>query len=183
MVLAVMIFLTVWRVIAVNHAQSQVSSLNQQLNVINNVEIPKYDKAVALKASVLAQQAALKPLVAERGGLADRAESDFYLPAHLVDTFFARPDRISDHHQHDDHTSSDRYIPSLATATAEVATSSVSGVTAWGTSMSQSPAFTNVIASGNLAQSQSGTVQFNGTWSINSTAVSGRSSLFSRPVP
>ena len=182
-VLAVMIFLTVWRVIAVNHAQSQVSSLNQQLNVINNVEIPKYDKAVALKASVLAQQAALKPLVAN--------EADWLTVLNQISTYQPTSSTLSSLALTESPTTTSTTTtpaatatsPSLATATAEVTTSSVSGVTAWGTSMSQSPAFTNVIASGNLAQSQSGTVQFNGTWSINSTAVSGRSSLFSRPVP
>jgi len=40
------------------------SDSTSQQNFINNVEIPKYDKQVALKTKVVAQQAALRPLVA-----------------------------------------------------------------------------------------------------------------------
>ena len=63
-VVIALIALSLWRILAVNHAESQVTNLSQQLSTIKNVEIPKYDKSVALRASVISQQAALKPLVA-----------------------------------------------------------------------------------------------------------------------
>jgi len=183
-VLVILIGLTVWRVLAVNHAQSQVASLNQQLNTINNVEIPKYDKAVALKASVTAQQAALKPLVAN--------EVDWLVVLDQVATYQPTTSTLSSLTLTGTPTTAaaapgTAASPSagvnLATATASITTLSVPDVTAWGTSMNQSPAFANVVATGNLAPSTSGTVSFNGSWNIDEQAVSTRSALFSKPVP
>ncbi len=200
--LVVLIGLTLWRVLAVNSAQNQVNSLQQQLTTINTVEIPKYDKAVALKASVTATQAALRPLVAnEVDWLVVLNQVSTYQPTTATLstlTLTATPPATTSTGSAAATTPvtgaaapSATTAPSarpgptvvLGTAVATVYTQSVPDVTAWGTSMGQSPAFTDVIASGNLAQSTSGTVTFSGSWDLNGNSVSNRSAEFSKSVP
>jgi len=184
--LVIIVALTVWRVLAVNHAQNQVSSLTQQLSTINNVEIPKYDKAVALKAAVTAQQAALKPLVAnEVDWLTVLNQIATYQPttATLSTLTLSGATSTSGTTSSTTPGAAPAAAAPLGTASANVTTPSVPDVTAWGTSMGQSPAFTDVVASGNLAPSTAGTVSFTGSWNIGAAAVSNRSALFSKPVP
>jgi hypothetical protein len=186
--LAVIIALTVWRVLAVNSAQNHVSSLTQQLNTINNVEIPKYDKAVALKAAVTAQQAALKPLVAnEVDWLTVLNQIATYQPTTATLTTLtltgATPTATTGTAASTTTSAAPAASGTLGTASSSVTTPSVPDVTSWGTSLGQSPAFTDVVASGNLAPSNLGTVSFTGSWNIGAAAVSNRSALFSKPVP
>jgi len=188
-VLLAIVGLSVWRVLAVDHAQSQVTSLKQQLNTINTVEIPKYDKAVALKASVVAQQAALKPLVAnEVDWLTVLNQASTYQPttATLTSLTLTMASPTSTTTPATGSTPPAATPPAsaiLATASASITTPSVPDVTLWGTTMGQSPAFVNVIATGNLAASPAGIVTFTGSWGINGNAVSTPPPLFSEPVP
>ncbi len=191
-VLIALIALSLWRILAVNHAESQVTNLSQQLSTIKNVEIPKYDKSVALRASVISQQAALKPLVANEvdwlvvlNQVATYQPTTATLSSLVLTESAAGPTSSSASTATSSGTTAS---PALATAAANVTAPSVPDVTAWGTSMGLSPVFSNVAATGNLAQSAAGgstaaIVTFSGSWDINDKAISNRSAEFSKPVP
>jgi type IV pilus assembly protein PilM len=182
--------LTVWRVLAVHDKENQVATLTSQQNFINNVEIPKYDKQVALKTKVVAQQAALRPLVATETNwlivlnqLAQYQTTPAVL-ASLTLTESAAAPAAGAAPAAAAPAAGASPLPSaiIATANGSVTVSTLPQVTQWGLTMSQSPAFVNVSLGGSTL-SPGNTLSFSGTWEINGNAHSQRLSLFTKPVP
>jgi len=179
--LALIVVLSVWRYLSVHSAENQVANLTAQSHYINDVEIPKYDKAVALKAQVTTQQQSLLPLVSsEPDWLTVLNQVGQYqtTPVTLTDlqlTALAGPGATSP-------SAGSTPSNSIANASGTLNTSTTADVTAWGLSMSLSPAFISPVATGNLSPAN-GVVTFTGTWSVNQNVLSNRSKLFTKVVP
>jgi type IV pilus assembly protein PilM len=180
-----MLALTLLQVFRVHNAQNSVNSLRAQNAYIQNVEIPKYDKVVVLKAEVIAQRAEIKPLISgEVDWLVVLNQMGQYT---LPTTAFPSPSVWS----------TIQLGPPLAVASSPGTTTqpvigSISGtVTAQGlpgvsdftTSIGQSPAFVNVTPSGTYTVSLGGTVQFSMQIGVNSLAGTQRLKLVEQKLP
>jgi hypothetical protein len=169
----VLALLSVWRVLQVNHEQSAVNQLNANINTLTNVDIPKYNQAVALKNQVLAQQAALRPLVtSEVDWLTVLNEVSLYLPSTAV---FAGIQMQA--------TPGTASTPIVATASTSVTVASLSDVTSWGQTFSQCPILVSVNPSGTFAPAANGSVTFGASMSINSRALNQAPGPLSEVIP
>ncbi len=178
-VLLLVVVGSVWRVLSVHHAESQVSTLNKQLAYINNVQIPKYDKVVSLQTQVRSLQAQDKPLVAkEVDWLVVFNQLSQYLPSDAVFTTVSL--KASSTTTHSTSSASNKRS-TIASGTATVVVSSYTGFSQFGNSMSQSPAITLGAPSGSLTNGK--TISFTIDLGIGSGAGSQRTSLFEQPVP
>ena len=188
-VVVLLALLTVWRVLAVHSKENAVASLTAQKNYINNVEIPKYDKEVALRAQVQAQQAALVPLVA--------GETNFLIVLNQIGDYQTDPATLSNLTLTEvgataagtpsaTTPAAASALPTsatiIATASGNLTVAALPQVTQWGLSMSQSPAFEGVSLGGSTL-TPGNNLSFMGSWSINGNAHSERINLFDQPLP
>lgn len=183
----ILIALTVWRVLAIHSAENAISALNTQNNVIRTVEIPKYDKALALKDHVEGQARQVQPLLDnEVDWLVVFNQISQYIPSSATLSSIDLTSNVSPGGQPTSSTpithydnglpTSDAVIGTISTA---VTTSSLQDVTAWGQQMAQSPVLANVDLSGGITNGNS--VSFAATLSITGNAHSQRLGDFSVP--
>ena len=182
-VLALVIGLSAWRVLAVNNAKNQVKVLSASIAEIKSVEIPKYDKAVALKNSVAAlQKQPIPVLTGEVDWLVVLNQIGQFQPSNAVLSALALQAVAPS-------TPAPGGSSALPTATMQVGTISTTitvpnlpSVTTWGQSMSGAPILTNVIPTGTLSPLLSG-VTFTASMGINGNAHSQRLSQFEEVLP
>jgi type IV pilus assembly protein PilM len=180
--------MTLWRILAVNHAKSQVSTLNANITNIRLYQIPKYDKAVALKSQVQVLEAQGVPAVS--------GEIDWLVVLNQISQYQPTTATLS--------TLTMSTTPHVATTPTSTKTASLTipasaqtlvgtigstvtvpdlpGVTTWGLSMSQAPALNNIIPTGTLANSPTG-VTFTANMQINGNAHTQRLSEFTQVLP
>ena len=174
---------TGWRLLDYRSNKNKVSALETQVIFINKVEIPKYDKVVALAKQVQAQQAEFEPLVAsEVDWLVVFNQFGQYLPtdavlSNLQMTVSSLPGAASSNHS----STTPSTAGVIGTGTASVAVPNLTSLPAFGSSMSNSPVLTLGPLSGTLTTQSS--VVFTITFDINHNASSRRISDFSQPIP
>lgn len=173
--------LSAWRVLAVHSAQHQVATLQATVNRINNVEIPKYDKAVRLGDDVSSLQGQLKPLVAhEVDWLVVLNQFGEYLPQSAVlsnlDLATAKPVGISSS------IPASTTSKNIGSGTTTVSTKNLTEVTQFGLAMAKSPGLSDVVLNGSVASATTG-VRFPVSFLISTAAHSQRVKLFEERIP
>jgi len=185
-VAVLLVGLSVWRVLQVHDKQNSVNALAASNANIRNNEIPKYDKAVALKAQVTAQQAAIKPVVeGEVNWLLVLNEISAYLPAQAsMSGFSAQPATAGPA------ASGATAAPATTTGQTVVATASTSvtvsdlpQVTVWGQTFTLCPILVSVTPSGTYTPSGTGSVAFSAAMQIGSNALNTEPSPYTEPIP
>ncbi len=182
--------LTGWRLLQVHDAEQQLATLNSQNTAIKTVDIPKYDKVVALRNAVAAQSALVVPLLTEEvDWLVVLNQISQYIPPTAtlsnltmtattgVSASGSSPGVSSGHPSGSGPPTPTTVIGNITTS---VITTTLSAVTTWGQSMSQSPIFTNVDLSGGI--SSGSTVTFGATLQIEGRAHGQRVAEYSVPT-
>ncbi|MGO9456951.1 MAG: type IV pilus assembly protein PilM [Acidimicrobiales bacterium] len=176
---------TAWRIVSVRTAKNNVTSLQNQLTFINKVEIPKYDKAVALSKQVKALQAKYAPLVAsEVDWLVVLNQFGEYLPSNAVlasltmtvSNLPGEPKSSTSKSKRSAKTSST--VAVIGTGSATVNVPNLTALPSFGNSMNHSPALTLGPLSGSLATGSQ--VSFTLTFTINQHAGSRRLGLYTQ---
>jgi type IV pilus assembly protein PilM len=193
--------LSVWRVLAVNQAKSESTSLHTSIRVIQTVEIPKYDKVVALQDRVRALERQAVPAVSQEvDWLVVLNQISQYQPTNAVLsglslTATPPPPPVQSTPTTGTSTSSTATTASsvsttpitgpraiIGTVNATVTVPNLQAVTTWGLLMSSAPGLTNVIPTTTLADSPTG-VTFTASMQINGNDHTQRLDEFERPVP
>jgi type IV pilus assembly protein PilM len=187
-VAVLLVLLTVLQVLKVQHAQNQVKSLQAQNTYLEVVKIPKYNKTVALKNQIVAQQKLIKPLLTTEVDwlVVLNQLGEYTLPTAqntvqstwstlTLDTLLTPASSAKS-------KSKAPPNPVLGTLEGSVQTVGLPGVSDLVTSLQQSPAFNNVEISGSLTPSPDGTVNTALTIDINQEASTQRLSLIETPV-
>ena len=197
-VIAVLVILmvvgSVWRVLSVHKAQNNVAALTAQLKTINNTEIPKYNKAVALGTEVQAKQAQLLPLISgEVDWLVVLNQFSTYLPSTAVAATMDLTDTVSGGTTGaaaaaatKTKTKSATTAPAnngkktIGSGTASITVPNLAAFTKFGNAMTVAPSFVLSAPSGSLTNGSA--ISFNITFTINTLAHSRRLSLFNQAV-
>ncbi len=185
-VLLLLIGGTVWRILSVQHAEGQVSSLDSQLSYINKVEIPKYDKVVAIQDQIRTLQQQDEPLVeGEVDWLVVFNQLGQYLPSSAVFSTLKLTENVEPgtpptNAAGGSSTGSTTATP-IGIGTGNVSVTSYTAFSQFGDSMAQSPALTLGAPSVTLTNGSS--ITFSIAFSIDAKAGSQRTSLFTQPVP
>jgi type IV pilus assembly protein PilM len=179
-VLVVAVGLSAWRVLEVNNAKNHVKVLSANIAEIKTVEIPKYDKAVALKNSVAAlQKQPIPVLTGEVDWLVVLNQVSHYQPPNAVFSALAMQAVAPA-------AGSAGALPPATTVigslTSTINVPDLPSVTVWGQSMSTAPTLTNVVPTGTLAPLVTG-VTFTASGAVNGTAHSQRLSEFEQVLP
>ncbi|MGH9044214.1 MAG: type IV pilus assembly protein PilM [Acidimicrobiales bacterium] len=176
-VVAILVVVTAARFLQIHNAESDLANVQAQNATIKNVEIPKYDKALELRDTVVRQSAQVLPVLAK--------EVDWLVVLNQIAQFIPTQDTLTNV------TMQSSSIPGLSTsgvATTGASVGSVStsviakaltDVTAWGQSMTQSPIFNNVDLSSGVSQGDG--VTFSATLNILDGAKSQRMSEYTVP--
>jgi type IV pilus assembly protein PilM len=179
----IMLVLTLLQVFRVHNAQNSVNSLKVQNAYINNVEIPKYDRVVTLKAEVLAQRAEIRPLLVSEvdwlvvlNQLGEYTLPTAAVPSQAVWTQIS----MGPGNAITPGAGGPTYLGSV---TGELTAQGLPGVSDATTSLQQSPAFVNVSPSGSYTLSTGNTVTFSVTMGVNAAAGTHRLGLVNQPVP
>jgi hypothetical protein len=177
---------TAWRILTVRSNNNKVTSLSAQLHFINKVEIPKYDKAVALATHVKALQAKFKPLVAnEVDWLVVLNQFGEYLPSNAtlstINMTVSAPQASSTSTGSSGSPATPAATAVIGTGGGTVSVPNLTALPAFGNSMSQSPALTLGPLSGTLTTASS--VTFKISFDINHNAGSRRLTLFTQSLP
>jgi type IV pilus assembly protein PilM len=192
-VAALLIGLTVWRVFTIQDKQKSVNSLAASNAEIQNVEIPKYNKAVQLQAQVTAQQAQLKPTVqAEINWLLVLNTISAYEPKSAVmagisvtpsgTTSSSTSSSSSSSSSSSTATTPVAQTP-VAQASSTVTVQSLPDVTLWGQTFTLCPILVSVIPSGTFAPADNGSVAFAVQMIIGSYALQTAPSPYTEPIP
>jgi type IV pilus assembly protein PilM len=183
--LVLMIALTLLQVFRVHNAQNSVNTLKAQNEYIQNVEIPKYDKVVKLKALVLAQQQQIRPiLVKEVDWLVVLNQVSAYtLPTSGFPSQSVWTQLTLEPPTGTAVTEAVGSQPVIGAVSGTVTAQGLPGVSDFTTSIGQSPAFVDVTPSGSYSLSPQGTVQFSLQVGVNSLAGTRRLSLVDQKIP
>ena len=190
-VVLVLVAASVWRVLSVRHEEQQIAGLTSQLHYINTVEIPKYDKAVALKASVTKQQTQLRPVVAgETNWLILFNQVGRYIPPTAVlDSLQAQEGSTSS-----GSSSAVGAAPAplattypspsstIATGSMDVTVPNYAGAVAFGQAMNQAPGLSDVSLQGALTPGNS-SLAFSVTFAVTGQSHGSRLGLFEQKIP
>lgn len=200
----IIVLFTVLQVLRVNHAQSQVNSLTAQNDHIKNVQIPKYDKVVALKASVVSQRKDLEPLL--------QGEVDWLVVLDQISRYTLPTASFPSQSVWSQMTLSSTVSPKIAagshstgttaskkakttkpstnpaqnligSVTGTVTATGLPGVSDFLTSIGQSPAFEQVTPSGSYSPAANNQVEFTLTMAVNGYAGTRRLNLVEQPLP
>jgi len=190
-VVALLVALTVWRVLTIHNKQKSVNALAAENAQLQNVEIPKYNKAVQLKAQVTAQQALLKPTVeAEINWLlvlnmVSKYEPNTAVMAGIAITPISSSTTSSS--SSSSSTSTSTTTPAtqttIATASSTVTVNSLPDVTVWGQTFTLCPILTSVIPSGTYAPADNASVTFGVQMTIGNYALNTPPSPYTEPIP
>jgi Tfp pilus assembly protein PilN len=173
-----MVLLTGLRFFQVHSAQSRLSSIQAENATIQNVEIPKYDKALDLRNQVVKQSAQVLPVLEkEVDWLVVLNQISQYIPpsATLSSVTLAAassPGQAA--------TASTIKGVSIGTISTAVVAKALTDVTTWGQSMAQSPIFNNVDLTSGVSHGTS--TNFSATLNILNGARSQRIAAFSVPT-
>jgi type IV pilus assembly protein PilM len=175
-----LVAVTGWRVLAIQHAHSTLSALNAENLEIKNVQIPKYDKAVKLRNQAQSLAADVTPvLTGEVDWLVVLNQLGQYIPSNttLSDVSMTASSVPG---QSATTTAAPAGSGSIiASITTTVTTPALTGVTVWGQSMSTSPVFADVDLSGGVSNGSS--VEFAASLNVKSGAHGQRLSEYSVP--
>jgi type IV pilus assembly protein PilM len=185
-IVLILVAASLWKVFSVRHEQQQIATLASQLQYINNVEVPKYDKAVALKAGVTKQQSELRPVVA--------GETDWLVLFNQIAQYIPPSAVLSSLQAQEGSSSSSGSTPAapsssapsptsvIATGSMNVTVPNYAGAVSFGQSMNQSPALSDVSLSGGLTPGTNN-LSFGVVFSVDGRAHSPRLHLFSQRIP
>ena len=182
--------LTAWRLVAVDSAKGQVNKLKTSIAQIQSVQIPKYDKAVALKTEVTAEEKEPIPLVSnEVDWLVVLNQLSQFQPTDAVVadvTLDAVPPTSAPTGASGTASTTGVSAPSatatIGTLTTTVTVPNLTSVTSWGQAMNSGVVLTDVLPSGSLSPQSTG-VTFSATMSISGNARSQRLDQFEEPLP
>jgi type IV pilus assembly protein PilM len=175
-----MVGLTGWRVLAIQHAHSVLSAVNAENLQIKTVDIPKYDKAVKLRNQAQSLSADVTPVLS--------SEVDWLVVLNQLGQYIPSDTTLSDISMTASSIPGQAGTTTAATATTgsiiasittTVTTAALTGVTVWGQSMSKSPVFTDVDLSGGVSGGSS--VEFAASLNVKSGARGQRVSEYSVP--
>ena len=185
-VLVLVVGLSAWRVLAVNSAKNQVKVLNASIAEIKTVQIPKYDKAVALKNSVAAlQKQPIPVLSSEVDWLVVLNQLSQYQQPNAVFSSLdlqATPATTAPAPTTGSSTAVNPASVAVGTIATTITVPNLPSVTTWGQSMSGAPVLTNVIPTGSLSPLITG-VTFTASMSIDGAAHTQRLSPFEEALP
>ncbi|HEY3943499.1 MAG TPA: type IV pilus assembly protein PilM [Acidimicrobiales bacterium] len=186
--------LSAWRLLAVNSAKHQVTTLHTSIAQIQTVEIPKYDKAVQLKNAVAAEEKEPVPVLSDEvdwlvvlnqlGQIqpADSVVANIDLTA--TPPVASAPSSSAT--SSTSATASSTSVPSaeqvIGTASMNVTVPNLTSVTNWGQAMNSGTVLTDVLSAGTLAPQVTG-VTFPATMNVSGGASSQRLSQFEEPLP
>jgi type IV pilus assembly protein PilM len=177
-VILLMVVLTAMRYLAVSSAEGRLSTIQAQNATIQNVEIPKYDKALFLRNQVVQQSAQVLPVL--------KKEVDWLVVLNQISQYIPSSATLSNLTLTAASTPGVTAAPvpgaaaSIGSITTTVSATALTDVTTWGQSMAKSPIFSNVDLSGGVTQSDS--VSFGATLSILDGAQSQRIAEYSVPT-
>jgi type IV pilus assembly protein PilM len=178
-IVVLMVGLTALRYLDVHSAQGRLSAIDAQNATIQNVEIPKYDKALLLRDQAVKQAAQVLPVLQkEVDWLVVLNQVSQYIPtsatlANVTLTAASAPGQPGA-------APTPGTGPSIGTMTTSVFAQALTDVTTWGQSMSKSPIFSNVDLTSGVTESNS--VNFSATLNILDGAKSQRIPEFSVPT-
>ncbi|MHB8317894.1 MAG: type IV pilus assembly protein PilM [Acidimicrobiales bacterium] len=191
-VIVVLVVLSVLKVLDVNSAKSQVTTIANQNSYIQNVEIPKYNKAVQLQNQVKAEEANFAPTVAnEVDWLVVFNQLGQYTTPNATMASLSLtstpPTAASSATPATKPAPGPGGVPAPSDILGQVTASTITvptypDVTTWGISMANSPVLLNVLPTSALTNSN-GTVTFSAAMEIGGDAHSQRLSLFNQVVP
>ncbi|MDA8359315.1 MAG: type IV pilus assembly protein PilM [Actinomycetota bacterium] len=166
---------TVWRILSVNHAQSQVTTLTSTLHTVNTVEIPHYNKVVQAKAEVSTLKSSYEPLVSfVPDWLAVLNQLATYMPATSVFSTLS----LQTSTQSAAAAKSPGASSVIATGSGQVTVPSIAAYVHYGNTMATVPDITFAPASGSI--SSNGAITFPSTFSVNGDARSRQAQLFAK---
>jgi Tfp pilus assembly protein PilN len=174
-----MVGLTALRYLEVHSAQGRLNAVDAQNATIQNVEIPKYDKALVLRDKVVQQSGQVLPtLQKEVDWLVVLNQISQFIPSsatlgNITLTAASAPGGTNA-------AAVPGAGPSVGTITTSVFAQALTDVTAWGQSMSKSPIFSNVDLTSGVTESNS--VNFSATLNILDGARSQRIAEYSVPT-
>ncbi|MHB8220924.1 MAG: type IV pilus assembly protein PilM [Acidimicrobiales bacterium] len=176
-ILLLLIAGTVWRVLSVNHAKSQVTTLTSTVHTINTVEIPKYNKVVAAKTAVTSLAKSYLPLVAPMANwLAVLNQIATYMPAtSVVSTVSLQPSGSQST------SSSSSSSAAIAGGTISVEVASIPSYVQYGNAMSAVPGLVFSQPSGAIAANSE--ITFTSAFQITAQARSRQVGLFTTGGP
>ena len=173
-----MVLLTGLRFFQVHNAQSQLNAIQAQNATIQNVEIPKYDKALDLRNQVVKQSAQVLPTLDK--------EVDWLVVLNQISQYIPSAATLSSITMVSASAPGQTVIPpatgtgvSIGTVTTTVVAKALTDVTTWGQSMAQAPIFNNVDLSSGVSHSTS--TNFSATLNILNGARSQRIAEYSVP--
>jgi type IV pilus assembly protein PilM len=173
-ILVLVIAGTVWRILSVNHAESQVTTLTSTVHTINTVEIPKYNKVVAAKAAVTSLAKSYIPLVSPMADwLAVLNQFATYLPATAVVTDMSLQSSLS--------AAASSSAAGVGTGTASVQVASIPSYVQYGNTMSTVPVLTFAQASGGITANTE--ISFSSSFQIGVAARTRQITLFTTGGP
>jgi type IV pilus assembly protein PilM len=179
---ALMVVLSGWRLFSVHSAQNNLNTVVAQNATISRVEIPKYDKALMLRNQVVALSAQVLPaLTNEVDWLVVLNQIGQYIPpaATLASITMNAANAPTTSATSSSSPAAPTTGASIGTISTSVIAKTLTDVTAWGQSMSQSPIFNNVNLSGGVSSNSS--VAFSATLNILKGAQSQRLAEYSVP--
>lgn len=166
-----------WRVLGVRNAQHQKSTATHELAFIDKVEVPKVDRVVRLQDSVRSSQTSYLPLVTNQvDWLVVLNQFGQYMPSTSVLSSLS----LTDTNVPGAKAAGTAGAP-FASGTGTVAVPNITTFSAFGNSMSTSPAFTFGQPTGALTNSSS--ITFSIAFAVNRDAESRQTALFTQKVP
>jgi type IV pilus assembly protein PilM len=176
-VVVLMVGLTGMRFLQVHSAQNHLNAINASNQMITTVEIPKYDKALILRNEVVSQSAKVLPeLSSEVDWLVVLNQIAQYIPS---DATLSNLTLMAASTPGQSGGTPSKVGPSMGTVQASVLAKTLSDVTAWGQSLSQSSLFNNVDLISGI--SESATVSFSASLNILNGARSQRIGEYTVP--
>ncbi len=175
--LVLIVGLTVVQILRENGAKHQVTTLQATNANIQNVQIPKYDKAVQLQKSVVAFQEALKPVLSNvLDMLSVLNQLSLYQPTYAYYTSVSITGVSTGAAPVPGGT------PTLGTVSAQVTVPTGSQAASWAQALAPSPALVTAPEVGALPAATSAGVIFGGTMTVTSKAASSIGAELTNPV-
>ncbi len=170
--------LSAMRFLQVHNAQNRLSAINAENATIQNVEIPKYDKALVLRDQVVKQSAQVIPtLNKEVDWLVVLNQIAQYIPSNV--TLSSITLTADSNPGSSGSAVSSPISGQIGTVATSVEAKALTDVTAWGQSIVQSPVLKDAVLASGVSQGSS--VSFSATLDVLNGAKSQRISEYSVP--
>lgn len=177
---------TAWRIVAVHNAENRVATLQHQLDYINKVEVPKYDKVVSIQSQIRSLQQKDKPLVTgETNWLTVLNQFGQYLPSTAVLSTLSLTDTAgvgtTGSKSSTSTSKTSTAAVTVARGTAKVDVANYTAFSQFGDTMAQSPAIT--LGAPSVSLTNGATIDFSVTFTIGKTAEGQPDGLLTQAAP